>query len=278
MLAATPLGNPQDASAHLCQLLTMADVIAAEDTRRTQRLARDLNITTTGRFISFYEAVEAERIDGLLTAAQDGQLVLVVTDAGMPAVSDPGFRLVEQARERGIPLTVAPGPSAVTTALVLSGLPTDRFTFEGFLPRKAGARDRVLTELATQRRTMVFFESPRRTADTVAAMAAAFGSERPAALCRELTKTYEEVVTGTLADLQQRVSAEVLGEVTIVVGGADEPPVMDLDEAVAEVHAKVEAGLDRKQALAEVVATSGIRRRELYNAFEQSRRNPESRT
>lgn len=278
MLAATPLGNPQDASAHLCQLLTMADVIAAEDTRRTQRLARDLNITTTGRFVSFYEAVEAERIDGLLTAAQDGQLVLVVTDAGMPAVSDPGFRLVEQARERGIPLTVAPGPSAVTTALVLSGLPTDRFTFEGFLPRKAGARDRALTELATQRRTMVFFESPRRTADTVAAMAAAFGSERPAALCRELTKTYEEVVTGTLADLQQRVSAEVLGEVTIVVGGADEPPVMDLDEAVSEVHARVEGGLDRKQALAEVVATSGIRRRELYNAFEQSRRNPEPRT
>lgn len=265
MLAGTPIGDPADAPPRLVRLLAEADVIAAEDTRRLRALAARLEVEVRGRLVSYHEHNEAARAEDLVAAADAGETVLVVTDAGMPGVSDPGYRVVRAAIEAGVRVTAVPGPSAVLAALALSGLPTDRFTFEGFLPRKGGERRRALEALADEARTMVFFESTHRIADTLAAMAEAFGSGRPAAVCRELTKTYEEVRRGPLAELADWASEGVRGEISIVVGGAAVPAGSSEDH-VGEVLALVETGERLKDAAAAVAASTGASRRELYQA------------
>ena len=273
VLAATPIGNAEDASPRLRRLLATADVVAAEDTRRLHALADRLGVQVRGRVVSYYEHNEAARADDLLDVADGGGTVVVVTDAGMPAVSDPGFRAVARAVERGVRVTAAPGPSAVLTALALSGLPTDRFTFEGFAPRKPGDRTRALAALAAEPRTMVFFEAPHRIAATLAAMASAFGADRPAAVCRELTKTYEEVLRGTLGSLVAEVEARsadggpgLRGEICVVVGGAPAPKAASVEDMVGEVLARVAGGERLKDAASDVAATAGVSRRDLYNA------------
>jgi len=268
ILAGTPLGQPGDASTRLRSALAETPMIAAEDTRRLQRLCRDLDVRPSGRILSFFEGNETGRVPQLLEALRDGDDVLVVTDAGMPSVSDPGYRLVVAAIEEGIEVTALPGPSAVTTALALSGLPVDRFCFEGFLPRKAGERSRLLAELAGERRTLVFFDSPHRLADSLAALAAAFGAGRRAAVCRELTKTYEEVRRGTLAELASWAAGEVRGEITIVVAGAGaaEASATTAEDLVAAVTAREAAGQPRKEAIAEVARTLGVPKRAVFNA------------
>jgi 16S rRNA (cytidine1402-2'-O)-methyltransferase len=218
-VAAAPIGDPADASPRLAAALAAADVIAAEDTRRLRRLAAALGAQLSGRVVSYYDAAERGRVPGLLAALQGGRSVLLVTDAGMPGVSDPGYRLVAAAAAAGIRVTCLPGPSAVTAALAVSGLPSDRFCFEGFPPRRSGGRAKRFAELAAERRTMVFFESPRRAAATLAELAEAFGPDRRAVACRELTKVHEEIRRGTLAELAQWASGQVLGEVTLVVAG-----------------------------------------------------------
>ncbi|MFN8200098.1 MAG: 16S rRNA (cytidine(1402)-2'-O)-methyltransferase [Nakamurella multipartita] len=268
VLAGTPLGRPEDASPRLRDALAGADVIAAEDTRRFRRLAADLDVAVSGSLVSYYEAVERARIPGLLERMQEGQTVVLVTDAGMPSVSDPGYRLVAATADAGLPITCVPGPSAVITALALSGLPSDRFCFEGFLPRKSGERARALADLATERRTMVFFESVHRIGDALAALGRAFGPDRPAALCRELTKTYEQVIRGTLADLVTAADAGLRGEITLVVGGApviaQAPP--DEAELAGLVQELVTAGRTRRDAVDEIAARLGLPRRAVYAA------------
>jgi 16S rRNA (cytidine1402-2'-O)-methyltransferase len=266
-IAAAPIGQPADASPRLAAALEAAGLIAAEDTRRIRRLADALGVRLTGRVVSYYDDVEDRRAPGLLAELAAGQDVLLITDAGMPGVSDPGYRLVAAAAQAGMRVTVLPGPSAVTTALVISGLPSDRFTFEGFPPRKAGERARRFAELAAERRTMVFFESPRRIGATLAGLAAAFGADRRAAVCRELTKTHEEVLRGPLGELAGRLAEGVLGEVTLVVAGAPQlpEPIAEAD-AVAEVLARVRGGASRRDAVAAVAAELGLRRRDLYAA------------
>ena len=268
MLAGVPIGDPADASARLRELISVADVIAAEDTRRFRRLARDLDVAPRGRIVSYYDAVESARTPELLESLAAGATVLVLTDAGMPTVSDPGYRLVAAAADAGVPVTAAPGPSAVTAALAVSGLPTDRFCFEGFLPRRSGERRRRLRELATEQRTLVLFEAPHRAEATLADLAAAFGGERPGVACRELTKTYEEVRRGTLADLAGWAADGIRGELTLVVGGAPAGSSYaggpaDLARLVAEREA---AGLTRKDAIAEVAAETGARKRDVFDA------------
>lgn len=266
VLAGTPLGRPADASPALAQALRTADVIAAEDTRRLRRLASELGVPLTASVVSYYESVEQARIPGLLDRMAAGDTVVLVTDAGMPSVSDPGYRLVAAAAAAGLDVTSVPGPSAVLTALALSGLPSDRFTFEGFPPRKAGERQRFLAELAGERRTMVFFESVHRLQASLEAMAAAFGADRPAALCRELTKTYEEVRRGSLGELAAG-AGDVKGEVTLVVAGARAAaPAPEPDELAAEVGALVDAGSSRRDAVDAVAARHGLPRRTVYAA------------
>jgi 16S rRNA (cytidine1402-2'-O)-methyltransferase len=257
VIAGTPIGDPTDASPRLREELSNADIVAAEDTRRTRRLASDLGITLSGRVVSYYDAVERERLPELVAALQSGARVVLVTDAGMPSVSDPGYRLVAAAAEAGISVTAAPGPSAVLTALALSAMPVDRFTFEGFLPRKSGERARVLAALAADPRTMVFFEAPHRIADALAAMAVAFGSDRPAAVCRELTKTYEEVRRAPLGELAAWAADGLRGEITVVVAGAPAGWVP---------ITTVEGGDPRKAALAAVAAAYGLDRKVVYDA------------
>lgn len=265
VLAGTPIGDVDDASPRLRAELAGADVIAAEDTRRLRALLQRMGVTTTARVVSYFEGNEAARTTELVEALREGARVLVATDAGMPSVSDPGYRLVAAAVAAGIRVTSVPGPSAVLTALALSGLPVDRFCFEGFLSRKAGERSRQLGALTTEPRTMVFFEAPHRTAETLAAMAVAFGAERLGAVCRELTKTYEEVVRGPLSELADWAAQEVRGEVTLVVSGAD-APVVDLASAAAEVAALVADGDRLKPAVAEVAERAGVARNALYAA------------
>jgi 16S rRNA (cytidine1402-2'-O)-methyltransferase len=265
VLAATPIGNAADASPRLREALASADVIAAEDTRRLRKLAAALGVTPVGRVVSFYDATEQARIDPLLDALRSGQTVLVVSDAGTPLISDPGYRLVAAATAAGLPVTTIPGPSAATAALAVSGLPTDRWTFEGFLPRKAGERRRRVAELATERRTMVFFEAPHRVDATLRALAEGFGPDRRAALCRELTKTHEEVRRASLAELADWAAGEVRGEITLVVAGADQQPAAVSDEAIAAaVLAKVGEGLSRRDASAAVAQELGLPRRAVY--------------
>jgi len=271
ILAATPLGNPADASPRLASAMETADVIAAEDTRRLRRLARDLGATPRGRVLSLHDSIEGRRATQLIADVRAGSDVLVVTDAGMPGVSDPGYRIVRAAIDAGIPVTVLPGPSAVLAALVVSGLPVDRFCFEGFLPRRPGERRRRLEELAREPRTMVFFEAPHRLSAALADMAAAFGGSRPAALCRELTKTYEEIRRGSLEELCAGAEG-VRGEITLVVGGA--PAVADAGtpaEWARHVAARVATGEDRRSAISGVAEDHGVPRRAVYDAVVRSK-------
>jgi 16S rRNA (cytidine1402-2'-O)-methyltransferase len=265
-LAAVPIGRPQDASPRLIAALGEAPVVAAEDTRRVRRLADALGVRLAGSVISYYDQVETARVPGLLAELRAGRDVLLVTDAGMPGISDPGYRLVAAAAQAGIRVSVLPGPSAVTAALAVSGLPSDRFCFEGFPPRRAGERTRRFAELAGEQRTLVFFESPRRLGQTLAGLTEAFGRERAAVVCRELTKTHEEVKRGTVGDLAEWAAGGVLGEVTIVVAGAPAGPRADPADAVPRVAELERAGTPRKTAIAEVARELGLRKREVYNA------------
>jgi 16S rRNA (cytidine1402-2'-O)-methyltransferase len=267
VLAATPLGQARDASARLVEALATADVVAAEDTRRVRALATALDVRIGGRVISHYDAVEAARLPGLLAEVEAGRTVLVVTDAGMPAVSDPGYRIVAAAAERGLRVTCLPGPSAVTTALVLSGLPVDRFCFEGFAPRRAGERRRWLQTLVAEPRAAVFFESPHRLADTLAAAVAVLGADRSAAVCRELTKTYEEVRRGRLAELAEwAATGPVRGEITVVLAGAAPAAAPDVASLVGAVHERVADGERLKDAVRAIAEATGVNKRALYAA------------
>jgi 16S rRNA (cytidine1402-2'-O)-methyltransferase len=271
-LAAVPIGRPADASPRLAQALSEAPVIAAEDTRRVRRLAAALGLTLSATVISYYEDVEQRRAPALLAQLRDGTDVLLVTDAGMPGISDPGYRLVAAAAAAGIRVTVLPGPSAVTAALAVSGLPSDRFCFEGFPPRRPGERARRFAELAGERRTLIFFESPRRLAVTLTALATALGDSRRGAVCRELTKTHEEVRRGTLGELAAWARGGVLGEVTLVVEGAPAPrELASAAQAAAYVAEREEAGIARKEAIAAVARQYGLPKREVYDAVVQAR-------
>lgn len=268
VLVGAPLGNVGDASTRLRAALAGADIVAAEDTRRLHRLAKDLEVEIGGRVVSYFEGNEERRTPELIEAAEGGAEVAVVTDGGMPSISDPGFRLVRAAVAAGVPVTVAPGPSAVTTALALSGLPCDRFCFEGFLPRKAGERRARVAALATEERTLVFFEAPHRLADVLDVLAEIFTPERPAAVCRELTKTYEEVRRGTLGELARWATDEpVRGEITLVVGGAEPAERTRPDDArlVADVLDLESMGSSRRDAIAEVARLHGLPKREVYD-------------
>ncbi len=270
VLAATPIGRADDASPRLAELLASADLVAAEDTRRLRRLAADLGVEIGGRIVSYFAGNERHRVPELVDAVAGGSTVLVVTDAGMPSVSDPGYLLVTACVDAGLPVTALPGPSAVLTALSVSGLPADRFCFEGFLPRKGGERRRALGALAREQRTMVFFESPRRTQATLTAMADVFGPERRGAVCRELTKTHEEIVRGPLSDLiawSESQEHGVRGEVTLVIAGAAaEQRDHDAEELRDLVAAAQADGLTRKDAIARVAAETGVRRQDVYSA------------
>ncbi|HEX9087275.1 MAG TPA: 16S rRNA (cytidine(1402)-2'-O)-methyltransferase [Arthrobacter sp.] len=267
VLAATPIGNVGDATYRLIELLTTADIVAAEDTRRLHRLVQNLGITVAGRIISYHEHNEAAKTGELLDQVRAGKTLVMVTDAGMPSVSDPGFRLVEGAVAAGLTVTAAPGPSAVLTALALSGLPTDRFCFEGFLPRKAGERSSRLADLDAERRTMIFFEAPHRLEPMLRALRERFGADRRAAVCRELTKTYEEVIRGTLRELLEWAEAnEVRGEIAVVVGGAPEREPGTPEDHVADVNALIAQGIRLKEAVAAVAEDARVSKRELYSA------------
>jgi 16S rRNA (cytidine1402-2'-O)-methyltransferase len=268
VLVGAPLGNPADASARLRDELAAADVVAAEDTRRLARLASDLGVVIPGRVVSYFEGNEERRTPELVAAGLAGSRIALITDGGMPSVSDPGYRLVRAALEAGLPVRVVPGPSAVTTALAVSGLPSDRFCFEGFLPRSPGSRRSRLASLASEPRTLVFFEAPHRLAGTLADMAAAFGPDRAAALCRELTKTHEEVRRAILGELVTWATSQaVRGEITLVVAGAQPSAVRLSDVELADlVEAAVADGLSRKEAIAAVARSTGTPRRDVYAA------------
>ena len=266
MLAGTPIGQVGDAPPRLAQELSGADVVAAEDTRRLRRLTTDLGIELRGRVVSYFEGNESARTPALVAALLAGERVVLVTDAGMPSVSDPGYRLVAAAVAAGIRVTAVPGPSAVLTALAVSGLPVDRFCFEGFLPRKAGDRTRRLADLGAEQRTMVFFEAPHRTEAALAAMRDVFGPERAAVVCRELTKTHEEVRRGSLAELVDWAADGVRGEVTVVVAGAAPGAAVASDpDSLREAVAGLEAsGMRRKDAIAAVAVQAGVPKRDVY--------------
>jgi 16S rRNA (cytidine1402-2'-O)-methyltransferase len=271
LLGATPLGQPSDASPRLIAALSSADVVAAEDTRRVRTLAKALDVRIGGNIVSFFDHVEASRVPELVDAISAGATVLVVSDAGMPLINDPGHRLVLACLDAGLPVRCLPGPSAVTTALAVSGLPSDKFCFEGFAPRKHSARSAWLASLAQERRTVVFFESPRRLPACLRDAVEQLGGDRRAAVCRELTKVHEEVARGSLADLATWAADGVLGEITVVLAGAT--PRADLPTLVVEVSALVDAGMGVKDACAQVIAaTPGApSRRELYDAVLRSR-------
>lgn len=274
VLAATPMGDVGDASRRLREALATADIVAAEDTRRTRALAKALAVEITGRVVSFYDHVETARIPTLLADIEGGRTVLLVTDAGMPSVSDPGYRMVAACVARDLPVTCLPGPSAVTTALALSALPVERFCFDGFPPRKSGARREWLRSLAAEPRACVFFEAPHRLADCLADAVQVLGPDRRAAVCRELTKTYEEVVRGTLAELAAWAQEGVRGEVTVVLAGAA-PESADPADLVGEVETLTASGMRLKDACGEVAAMSGVSRRELYDAVLTARSSDE---
>ncbi|MFF2054032.1 16S rRNA (cytidine(1402)-2'-O)-methyltransferase [Leifsonia sp. NPDC058194] len=264
ILAATPIGNLGDATARLVEVLGAAPVVAAEDTRVAQRLLAGLGIANRPRLIALHDHNERDKAAELVELARE-QDVVVLSDAGMPTVSDPGFHLVEAAATAGVTVTALPGPSAVLTALAVSGLPTDRFTFEGFLPRKPGERSSALRALATEPRTMVFFESPNRLAASLAAMAEVLGDERRVVVCRELTKLFEEVRRGTAAELAAWAADGVRGEIAVVVAGAPAREA-DPETALEQVLALVASGTRLKDAAAEVAEATGLGRRDLYQA------------
>lgn len=268
ILAATPLGNPGDASARLKLAITEATIIAAEDSRRFHRLCQDIDVVFTAQVLSFFEGNEVDRTRELLAELKSGAKVLVVSDAGMPTISDPGFRLMRDAIADGIDVCVIPGPSAVTMSIALSGLPTDRFSFEGFPPRTAGARLTTFEKLRHEERTMVFFEAPHRLIDSVKDAVDVFGADRRAAICREMTKRYEETIRGSLSELLAWASSnEVLGEITLVIAGAQPDSAQRTSlEMVARVREFESAGMDRKSAIATVADEFGIAKRLVYAA------------
>ena len=270
-LVATPIGNVRDASLRLREVLEHADLIAAEDSRKARRLIKELELTVTAPIWSFYDAVEAAKSPEIIDRVSQGQTVVMMSDAGMPSVSDPGYRLVREAIARDVRFSIIPGPSAVLSALAISGLPVDRFTFEGFLPRKAGERQTTLQALAQENRTMVFFEAPHRLASTLADCGDAFGLDRQAVICRELTKTYEEVVRGTFEQLIAWSQREILGEITLVVQGAIERKPSSAHDWIAEVETRVSIGLSQRDAIAEVAKELGIPKRDVYSAVLEHR-------
>lgn len=271
LIGATPLGQPSDASSRLVDALRGADIIAAEDTRRIRTLAAALDVVPAGKVVSLYDQNEATRVPALLDEMRAGASVLLVSDAGMPLINDPGYRLVAACVDAGLPITCLPGPSAVTTALAVSGLPSEKFCFEGFAPRKQAARKTWLKTLAAEPRTCVFFESPRRLADCLNDAVEVLGPQRRAVVCRELTKTHEQIVRGSLAELAEWAKDGVLGEITVVLAGAT--PRADLPSLVAEVNALVDDGVRVKDACAQVVAAhpGAPSRRELYDAVLRAR-------
>jgi 16S rRNA (cytidine1402-2'-O)-methyltransferase len=272
VLAATPLGDARDASPKLVELIGNADVVAAEDTRRLRSLAAALGVAPGGRVVSFYEAVESARLPGLVESVRGGSTVLLVTDAGMPSVSDPGYRLVAACVAEDLPVTCVPGPSAVTTALALSGLPSDRFCFDGFPPRKPGERKRWFAQLLAEPRTCVFFEAPHRLAACLADAAEVLGADRAAAVCRELTKPYEEIRRGGLGELARWAADGVRGEVTVVVAPAPPAEVTDVGELTGDVEQRVSDGVRLKDAVAEIAAVYDVSKKALYDAVVAARR------
>jgi len=265
-LAATPIGNIGDASLRLREILVTANVIAAEDSRRAHRLIADLGIVTTAQIWSFYDAVEEAKSPELISRVLQGETVVVISDAGMPSVSDPGYRLVQEAISQGVSVSVIPGPSAVLAALAVSGLPVDRFSFEGFLPRKSGERRALCESLLHEQRTMVFFEAPHRLVEALVDLEAVFGADRQVVICRELTKTYEEVVRGTLAELILWSNREILGEITLVIAGAQPRPDATPEQWVALVQTRIEVGETQRDAIAAVARELGVPKRDVYDA------------
>jgi 16S rRNA (cytidine1402-2'-O)-methyltransferase len=269
ILAATPLGNPLDASQSLKEAITNSKFIAAEDSRKFARLCADIGVSHQAKVFSFFEGNESEKIEELAALLKSGDDLLVVSDAGMPGVSDPGYRLVRVAVAAGVIVKVIPGPSAVTTALLLSGLPTDRFCFEGFVPRTSGARISWFEELIAEERTIVFFEAPHRIVDSLSDALKVFGPKREAAICREITKRYEEVVRGNLDELLNWAnSKEILGEITVVLSGFDSTGVEISNEDLIKEVLKIEtAGLSRKEAIAEAAKVTGVTKRRIFDAM-----------
>jgi 16S rRNA (cytidine1402-2'-O)-methyltransferase len=274
LLGATPLGQPSDASPRLINALGSADVVAAEDTRRVRNLAKALGVAITGRMVSMFDQVEAARVPALVDAIEAGATVLVVSDAGMPVISDPGYRLVVACVDAGLQVQCLPGPSAVITALAVSGLPAEKFCFEGFAPRKSSARRTWLASLADERRTCVFFESPRRLPACLRDAVEQLGGERRAVVCRELTKVHEEVVRGSLAELARWAADDVLGEITVVLAGATpRAGPSQVGSLVAEVEDLVAGGMRVKDACSRVSAAHPeVRSSQLYDAVLRSRR------
>ena len=267
ILGGTPIGNLSDASDRLRQALTTADVIAVEDTRKLRTLASGLGVRTTGRVIVNHDHNEEYRSTQLVQAVSDGNTVLLLSDAGMPTISDPGYVAACAVAAADLPVTVIPGPSAALTALALSGLPTGRFTFEGFLARKGSERTRRLNSLAAEERTMIFYESPHRVAATLTDFARVFGGERRAVVCRELTKFHEETLRGTLNELADWAhKTQVRGEIVIVVAGTEPPETPQAQDIVSLVLERVDAGERLKNACAAVAAETGASKRELYEA------------
>jgi len=268
ILAATPLGNPGDASSRLKSAIQNASIIAAEDSRRFHRLCADIEVSFTAKVLSFFEGNEEDRTRELISELKSGATVLVVSDAGMPTISDPGFRLMRDAIAEGIEVSVIPGPSAVTMSVALSGLPTDRFSFEGFPPRTAGARLATFEKLRFEERTMVFFEAPHRLVDSLADAVSVFGADRRGAICREMTKRYEETIRGTMMELLTWANSnEVLGEITLVIAGAvTDSASLTASDMVARVREFEGAGMDRKSAIATVAEEFGIAKRLVYAA------------
>ena len=267
-LAATPLGNPLDASPRLIAAIESAEIIAAEDSRRFHRLASDIKATFSARILSFFEGNETDRTQELLVQLREGRNVLVVSDAGMPTISDPGFRLMRDAIAEGIEVHVIPGPSAPTTAIALSGLPTDRFTFEGFAPRTSGARIAFYESLRFEERTIVLFEAPHRLLDSLKDAQSILGGERLGAICREMTKTYEETIRGNLDSLVAwATNHEVLGEITLVFAGVEiGTEAKTNDEMVARVREFEAAGMERKLAISTVAKELDLPKKLVYAA------------
>ena len=281
VLAATPIGNTGDASARLIALMEGADIVAAEDTRRLYALANRLGIRVPGRVVAYHDHNERDKADGLLDQVEQGATVLVVSDAGMPTINDPGLAIVRRAIERGLPVTCAPGPSAVLDALCLSGLPTDRFCYEGFLPRKHSERVQHLRALKSERRTIVFYETLHRIDESMADLLDVLGPNRKMALCRELTKDYEQIRRGTIAEIRQSVVDDPpRGEMVLVIAGASEeeadaaaPATLSIEDlAVLSVDRAQEDNLRIKDAISQVVAEHPLsdcslaNRKQVYNA------------
>ena len=269
ILACAPLGNPGDATTRLREVIVSAKFIAAEDSRKLTRLAHDLGVVYTGKVISYFEGNESERLDQLTEILESGEDLLVITDAGAPGVSDPGYRLIRVAIEKNIEIKVLPGPSAPVTALLLSGAPTDRFCFEGFTPRTSGTRKAWFEDLAEEERTIIFFEAPHRLKESLLDACDVFGNERMGAICREMTKTYEETIRGTLGELLAwSTDREILGEITAVLHGFDASTnSYSGDELVSMVLARESAGESRKDAISAVAKQLDLPKRQVFDAL-----------